>query len=146
MATPTVRTIAHSYPQEELDAMKNFYGGKRCVITKVLHSVQWSHTLEALEPSNMRLSEMLTRKLHQNRHEQHAAEVQENIVPFNSNHHIAMDEQPTGLMLFLHEDTLVRTLAYEQDLQRWRIAELEAGQGDPGRPSYEEAFGDTPVT
>jgi hypothetical protein len=52
-----------------------------------------------------------------------------------------MDERPTGLTLFLHEDTLARTLAYEQDLQRWRIAELEAGRGDPGRPSYNEVSG-----
>ena len=52
-----------------------------------------------------------------------------------------MDEKPPGLTLFLHEDTLARTLAYEQDLQRWRIAELEAGRGDPGRPSYDEVSG-----
>ena len=52
-----------------------------------------------------------------------------------------MDEKPSGLTLFLHEDTLARTLAYEQDLQRWRIAELEAGRGDPGRPSYGEVSG-----
>ena len=46
-----------------------------------------------------------------------------------------------GLTLFLHEDTLARTHSYEQDLQRWRIAELEAGRGDPGRPSYQEVSG-----
>lgn len=43
--------------------------------------------------------------------------------------------------LFLHEDILARTLAYEQDLKQWRIAELEAGRGDPGRPAYQEAIG-----
>ena len=36
-------------------------------------------------------------------------------------------------MLFLHEDTLARTLAYDQEVQRWRIAELEAGQDDLDR-------------
>ena len=52
-----------------------------------------------------------------------------------------MDEWPPRATLFLHEDTLARTLAYEQDLHQWRIAELEAGRGDPGRPTYEEASG-----
>jgi hypothetical protein len=30
------------------------------------------------------------------------------------------------------------TLAYKKDLHDWRVAELEAGWGDPGRPEYEE--------
>jgi hypothetical protein len=49
-----------------------------------------------------------------------------------------MDERPPLSTLFLHEDVLARTLAYEQDLQAWRIAELEAGRADPGRPAYDE--------
>ncbi|KAM6492020.1 hypothetical protein JOM56_011744, partial [Amanita muscaria] len=89
---------------------------------------------------------MLTRKLRQDRHPRHAAEVQENIVPLRSDHHNAVDEQPPRAALFLHEDILARTLAYEQDLHQWRIAELEAGRGDPGRPTYEEAFGGTQST
>jgi hypothetical protein len=52
-----------------------------------------------------------------------------------------MNEQPPRATLFLHEDILARTLAYEQDLCQWRIAELEAGRSDPGRPAYEEASG-----
>ena len=52
-----------------------------------------------------------------------------------------MDHRPPGATLFLHEDILARTLAYEQDLHQWRTAELEAGRGDPGRPTYEEASG-----
>jgi hypothetical protein len=43
---------------------------------------------------------------------------------------------------FLHEDLLARTLSYEQDLQKWRIAELEAGRADPGRPTYNEVSSD----
>ncbi|KAF8333696.1 hypothetical protein F5887DRAFT_1259663 [Amanita rubescens] len=142
MTTPSVRTITHVYPQSELDAMTNFYDGKRCVITLVLEGVEWSHTLDAtLHPSNRRLSQMLTRKLRQDRHPRHAAEVQENIVPrqVTPNHHKAVDEWPPRATLFLHEDVLARTLAYEQDLHQWRIAELEAGRSDPGRPTYEEA-------
>ena len=42
------------------------------------------------------------------------------------------------MTLFLHEDIMARTLAYEQDLRQWRISELEAGRSDPGRPKYEE--------
>jgi hypothetical protein len=57
------------------------------------------------------------------------------------NHRSAVDERPPRATLFLHEDVLARTLAYEQDLHQWRIAELEAGRGDPGRPTYEEASG-----
>ena len=48
-----------------------------------------------------------------------------------------MDGLP-HMTLFLHEDILARTLAYEQDLRQWRISELEAGRSDPGRPKYEE--------
>lgn len=50
-----------------------------------------------------------------------------------------MDEHPPRVTLFLHEDTLARTLAYEQDLRQWREVELAAGRSDPGRPEYEEA-------
>jgi hypothetical protein len=52
-----------------------------------------------------------------------------------------MDQRPPTSTLFLHEDVLARTLAYEQDLQAWRIAELEAGRVDPGRPTYDEVSG-----
>jgi hypothetical protein len=47
-----------------------------------------------------------------------------------------MDARPATSTLFLHEDALARTLAYEQDLQAWRYAELCAGRCDPGRPPY----------
>jgi hypothetical protein len=52
-----------------------------------------------------------------------------------------MDQHPAASTLFLHEDVLARTLAYEQDLQKWRITELEAGRLDPGRPTYGEVSG-----
>jgi len=52
-----------------------------------------------------------------------------------------MDEHPPSSTLFLHEDILAWTLAYEQDMQQWWIAELEAGRGDPSRPTYEEVSG-----
>jgi hypothetical protein len=52
-----------------------------------------------------------------------------------------MDEGIPRATLFLHEDVLARALAYEQELQRWRIAELNAGRGDPGRPMYDEVSG-----
>ncbi|KAM6499398.1 hypothetical protein JOM56_004906 [Amanita muscaria] len=139
MALPSVRTVTHTYPQAEINAMTNFYGGKRCVIT--LNAL--------LQPCNERLSQMLMRKLRKDRHPRHAAEVQENVVP--PDNHIAVDERPPRATLFLHEDILARTLAYEQDLHQWRITELEAGRGDPGRPTYEEAsvlqaFGGTQCT
>jgi hypothetical protein len=50
-----------------------------------------------------------------------------------------MDQRQALSTLFLHEDIVARTLAYEVDLQKWRIAELEAGRCDPGRPTYHEA-------
>ena len=60
MTTPSVRTPTHSYPQDELDEMTNYYGGKRCVVTLMLGSVEWSHTLDANpESSNMRVSPYL---------------------------------------------------------------------------------------
>jgi hypothetical protein len=52
-----------------------------------------------------------------------------------------MDQHPPMSTLFLQEDVLARTLAYEQDLQEWRVAELEAGRADPGRPTYDEVSG-----
>jgi len=47
-----------------------------------------------------------------------------------------MDSHPPMSTIFLHEDTLARTLAYEQGLQAWRCAELSAGRPDPGRTAY----------
>ncbi|KAF8334436.1 hypothetical protein F5887DRAFT_1139377 [Amanita rubescens] len=194
MTIPSVQTTTHTYPHAEIDAMTNFYGGKKCVISLMSGSVEWSHILDAvdrsserqlamlnpkrvrewivgpdnsfkpectgvepsgdvsqsLHPCNERLSQMLVRKLRQDRHPRHAAEVQENVVPLRADHHSALDEWPPLATLFLHEDILARTLAYEQDLHQWRITELEAGRGDPGRPTYEEAilqvFGGTQST
>jgi hypothetical protein len=48
-----------------------------------------------------------------------------------------MDLHIAESTVFLHEDIIARTLIYEVQLQRWRIAELNAGRGDPGRPSYD---------
>jgi hypothetical protein len=101
---------------------------------------------------------MLDRKLRKDRHPQHAGEVRENIVPrmslllhtspiltiyqVYSGLHRSMDQVPPSCTLFPHEDILLRTFAYEQDLLEWRVAELEAGRPDPGRPSYDEVSGD----
>jgi len=57
-------------------------------------------------------------------------------------HHAMMDRIPPLSTLFLHEDVLARTLAYERDLQQWRISELKAGRADPGRPTYDEVNDD----
>jgi hypothetical protein len=54
-----------------------------------------------------------------------------------------MERIPSKSTLFLHEDVLARTLAYERGLQKWRMAELDAGMPDPGRPAYDEVCGDS---
>jgi hypothetical protein len=51
-----------------------------------------------------------------------------------------MDSSPPIATLFLHEDLVAQTLAFELDLKQWRLAEIEAGRGDPGRPNYLDAF------
>lgn len=53
-----------------------------------------------------------------------------------------MDRTIPTCTLFLHEDIMMRTLAYEEDLRKWRIAELEAGRPDLGRPLYDEVSDD----
>jgi len=52
-----------------------------------------------------------------------------------------MNQHPGGTTLFLHEDVVVRTLAYERELQEWRIREIKAGRTDPGRPTYSQVSG-----
>ena len=52
-----------------------------------------------------------------------------------------MESPRTFQTLFLHEDIIAKTLAYERDLKRYRLNEIEAGRGDPGRPTYVEVFG-----
>ena len=56
-------------------------------------------------------------------------------------HHDSTDLHPPKVTLFLDEDVVVRTLAYERELQIWRIDELKAGRTDPGRPPYREVSG-----
>ena len=46
MMIPMVQTTTHDYPREELDAMSKFYGGKRCVIQRMLNVVEWAHILD----------------------------------------------------------------------------------------------------
>jgi hypothetical protein len=55
MADPTIRTTSHYYPAEELNAMKDFYEDKVCVVTKNTFA-QWAHMLDTLETSNIRVS------------------------------------------------------------------------------------------
>lgn len=52
--------------------------------------------------------------------------------------HVAGDERPTRATIFLHEDIIARTLAYELEVYQWRIDELKAGRGDPGRPTFQQ--------
>ncbi len=60
MTFPSLRTRTHAYPQVEIDAMINFYGGKKCVVSLMTGSVEWFHTLDAaLEPCNDRVSQPL---------------------------------------------------------------------------------------
>src|SRR5271170_6022042 len=103
---------------------------------------------------------MLERKLREDRHPRHATEVRENLVPRKSFYlnpralinfimnlpvtatvHCWMDGNIAYATIFLHEDLLARTLAFELDLQQWRRSEFQAGRGDPGRLPYNEVFG-----
>ena len=52
-----------------------------------------------------------------------------------------MNHNPGRTTLFLHEDVVERTLAYERELREWRIAEIKAGRTDPGRPTYDQVSG-----
>ena len=52
----TIRTTTHEYPREELNAMFEFYGGKRCVIQRSQSAVEFAHVLDAaLESSNLQV-------------------------------------------------------------------------------------------
>jgi len=83
---------------------------------------------------------MLDRHLRQDKHPSHAAEIRENVIPLRPTHHSEVDSDPPIATLSLHEDFVARTLAFELDLKQWRLAEIEAGRGDPGRPNYLDAF------
>lgn len=50
--------------------------------------------------------------------------------------HRSIDLHPPRAILFLHEDIIAKTLQFERELKEWRIAEVQAGRGDPGRPGY----------
>ena len=54
--------------------------------------------------------------------------------------HSSIDLHPARASLFLHEDVVTKTLQFEHELKEWRLSEVQAGRGDPGRPSYEFVF------
>lgn len=54
--------------------------------------------------------------------------------------HACIDFMPARATLFLHEDLVARTLQFERELKDWRLAEIQAGRGDPGRPGYGHVF------
>ncbi|KAJ7982874.1 hypothetical protein DFH06DRAFT_712207 [Mycena polygramma] len=84
---------------------------------------------------------MLKRGLRENRHPRYAAEVRENLVPVRRDLHMRSNEGTPSLTLFPHEDVLAKALEYELALAALRQAEVDAGRADPGRPSYEAAYG-----
>jgi len=57
----------------------------------------------------------------------------------SSTEHRVIDLLPPRATLFLHED-IAKTLQFERELKEWRIAEVQAGRGDPGRPGYAYVF------
>ena len=63
------------------------------------------------------------------------------VLKVRSDIHDGMDAKPTLYTLFLHEDLIAQSLMYERDLKAYRLNDIEAGQGDPGRPAYDEVFG-----
>jgi hypothetical protein len=100
---------------------------------------------------------MQQRNLRQDRHPAHATEVRENIVPcmlhlihccnlmlsdmiVAPTEHSSVDLHPARACLFLHEDVVAKTLQFERELKQWRLSEIQAGRGDPGRPPYEYVF------
>ncbi|KIJ99675.1 hypothetical protein K443DRAFT_162441 [Laccaria amethystina LaAM-08-1] len=140
MPQASVRTGTDVVPTLKLGAMMAFYEGA-CVITHITQSLRWAHMLNsAINPSH-RLKEMLDRHLREDRHPAHAAEVRENIVPLRVDLYIGMDSPRTFRTLFLHEDIIAKTLAYERHLKMYRLNEIEAGRVDPGRPTHDEVFG-----
>jgi hypothetical protein len=54
--------------------------------------------------------------------------------------HAYTDLRPPRATLFLHEDLVAKTLQFERELKAWRLAEIQAGRGDPGRPGYGYVF------
>ena len=100
------------------------------------------------------IEEMLDRNLREDPYFAHAAEVRENIIPrtlFPERHfqptpcetdvlkvrsdiHDGMDATPALYTFFLHEDLISGTLPHERDLKAYRLNEIKAGRGNPGRP------------
>ncbi|KAJ6600800.1 hypothetical protein B0H10DRAFT_1824465, partial [Mycena sp. CBHHK59/15] len=97
-------------------------------------AVQYAHQLDAaLNSSTYFLKWMLERKLRQPRNEAHAAELRENLAP-------SVRYSCTRTPRSSTSDVLDRALAYELELQAFRLAEVRASRGDLGRPPYEMAY------
>ncbi|KAJ7292860.1 hypothetical protein C8J57DRAFT_1267330, partial [Mycena rebaudengoi] len=128
------RTRTHYYPAEEVTAMQNKYGGKRCIYSQRDAAVEWSHQLDAALDSTRRLEWMLARNLRQDRHPLHATEVRENLVPVSVELHARSNRGVPTLTLFPHvEDVLARSLEYEL-----QIASPRCKQG--ALPPYEVGY------
>ncbi|KAJ7770587.1 hypothetical protein B0H16DRAFT_1881577 [Mycena metata] len=84
---------------------------------------------------------MLERRLREDKHPAHAAELRENIVPATATLHGRSNCGLPSLTLFPHEDTLARTLEYELEVAKIRQSEVDAGNADPGRPLYLSGYG-----
>ena len=103
---------------------------------------------------------MLDRNIRGNPCPAQAAEVRENIIPrtpfvelfqpspcetdvlkVRSDIHDGMYASPALNTLFLHEDLITRILLYQRNLKAYRLNDIKAGQGDPGRPAYNEVLG-----
>jgi hypothetical protein len=97
---------------------------------------------------------MLDRNLREDSYPAHAAEVRENMVPrtlstasceTGSQSEIRYTRRhrsdASSLHPLLARRPIARTLAYERDLKAYRLNEIEACRGDPGRPAYNEVHG-----
>ncbi|CAA7258788.1 unnamed protein product [Cyclocybe aegerita] len=119
-----VRTATHVYSAVEIFVLWSNSMG-----------IQGHISLSALR----RLEEMANRNLLEKINEKHAVDLRTNLLP-QPGLLLDMDSPLPQMTLFLREDVLARTLSYEIDLAKYRLARVRAGHADPGRPPYEKVF------
>ncbi|KAG8901210.1 hypothetical protein FRB99_005484 [Tulasnella sp. 403] len=128
-------------PISEVRQLEAAYGGKRCILTgEEGVATQWCHIVPQNDVGRRIIDRLRALRLVP---EGTSIESHYNLLPIDATRHILFDHD--AWTVYPTRYILIQCIAIEERGLLSREAAIAGGQGDPGRPAYEAAYGDLQI-